>query len=422
MTTFAPISMSCGRTTSSSRTRPGARSEGRNTRTPLERLLQALQHPDNAQPALPVRHGSPPLAHAVGEVPALDAQRLLVRDPGAPHVAGTRDVLAVGAVVLVEALVVDDELLLHRHVVERGHLLRADDREAALLVRVEPRQVQVSHEPRREAQVAEDDVLDRPVHVALAERVQLARLLLGQVQQHRYVVSAQRPERVLVRAQLAKVEPVAVDVADVAELPRTCDLLQLVHARVVLEQVADHQDASCIFPRGYHALGVGDRLRKRLLDEAVLACAQHLDGKLGVQRNRRRDDNCVELVVSEQLVEVAAHTRVRELRRPALARLVRAVADPAQLGLPEPVEVARQVRPPVTEAEDTDGDRPHRRTRLAASMPRVTPRKSTTSGASRTTRSRSSSGCAVTITAQSAELRASASGSDPSPNSGSSPT
>ena len=43
----------------------------------------------------------------------------------------------------------------------------------------------------------------------------------------------------------------------------------------------------------------------------------------------------------------------------------------------------------------------HRRTRFAASIPRVTPRKSTTSGDSRTTRSRSRPGCAVTITEQS---------------------
>ena len=41
-------------------------------------------------------------------------------------------------VVLVEALVVDGELPLQLHVVERGHPPGADHREAALLVRVQP--------------------------------------------------------------------------------------------------------------------------------------------------------------------------------------------------------------------------------------------------------------------------------------------
>ena len=116
-----------------------------------------------------------------------------------------------------------------------------DDREAALLVRVEPRQVQVRGHAGREAQEAEHHVLDPVPHVRLAEGVALDRLLLGQAQHHRDVVRAERPERVLVGAQLAEVQPVAVDVVDVAELARVHELLQPHEPGVVLEQVADHQ-------------------------------------------------------------------------------------------------------------------------------------------------------------------------------------
>src|SRR4051794_5608238 len=134
MTTFAPISTSCGSTTSSSMTSPGARSDGRSTRVLHKRLLQTLEHAHYAQTAAAVRERRLALADALGEVPALDAQRFLVRHPRAPDVARAGDVLAVGAVGLVEALVVDDELLLHLHVVEGRHLVGAHDREAALLV------------------------------------------------------------------------------------------------------------------------------------------------------------------------------------------------------------------------------------------------------------------------------------------------
>jgi hypothetical protein len=51
-------------------------------------------------------------------------------------------------------------------------------------------------------------------------------------------VGAERPQRVLVRAELAEVQPVAVDVVDVAELAGRGDLLELGDARVVFEQVA----------------------------------------------------------------------------------------------------------------------------------------------------------------------------------------
>ena len=116
---------------------------------------------------------------------------------------------------------------------------------------------------------------------------------------------AERPERVLVGAQLAEVEPVAVDVVDVAELARVGDLLQLDHARVVLEQVADHQDLARALGRGRDLLGVGDGLRQRLLDEAVLAGLERLEREVGVGRHRRGDDHRVERVVGEQIVDVA---------------------------------------------------------------------------------------------------------------------
>src|SRR3954468_20883470 len=118
--------MSCGRTMSSASSSPGARSDGLSTRTLLQRLLQSLEDAHDAQAAVAVGHRSLAVAHALGEVPALDPQRLLVRHTRAPHVARARDVLAVGRVVLVEALVVDDQLLLELHVVEGGHLVRAD--------------------------------------------------------------------------------------------------------------------------------------------------------------------------------------------------------------------------------------------------------------------------------------------------------
>ena len=103
----------------------------------------------------------------------------------------------------------------------------ADDGEAALLVRVEPAQVQVGGEAGREAQEAEHDVLDALAHVALAARLDLVGLLAGEPQQHRDVVRAERPQRVLVGAQLAEVQAVAVDVEDAAELAAVDQLLEL---------------------------------------------------------------------------------------------------------------------------------------------------------------------------------------------------
>ena len=58
------------------------------------------------------------------------------------------------------ALVVDAQLLGRMDVVELDHLLAADDGEAALFARIEPRELHLRHHAAGEAEVDEDDVLD----------------------------------------------------------------------------------------------------------------------------------------------------------------------------------------------------------------------------------------------------------------------
>ena len=67
-------------------------------------------------------------------------------------------------------------------------------------------------------------------------------LLVEEVEDHREVVDAERPERVLVLPDRAEVLAVAVDAEHVAELARVDELLQLADARVVEEQMPRHED------------------------------------------------------------------------------------------------------------------------------------------------------------------------------------
>ena len=206
--------------------------------------------------------------------------------------------------------------------------------------------------------------------VGLAAGGELERLLVGQVQHDRDVVRAERPERVLVGAQLPEVEPVGVDVVDVAELAGGRDLLELGHARVVLEQVADHQGPARPLGGGDGPLGLLDGLRERLLDEAVLARVEHALGQRAVGRHRRGEHDRVERVVGQQVVEVRGEAGAGEARRPALAGGLGGVAAPRQLAARDAREVAGEVRAPVAEAGDADPqascDRPPARAAPAA--------------------------------------------------------
>ena len=141
--------------------------------------------------------------------------------------------------------------------------------------------------------------------------------------------------------------------------PLSAISFSFIDARVVLEQVADHERPSRLLRRGDGALGVGDRLRERLLDEAVLAGAQHALGEIGVGRDGRGQDDGVERVVGQEVVERPGAARTGEARADALERGGVAVAQPGQLAALNRGEVAREVGPPVAQPGDADRDRVH---------------------------------------------------------------
>ena len=121
----------------------------------------------------------------------LEPEGLVVRDLRAEDVAGAGAPFAVGLCGLLGGLLIDRDLALELHVVEDRHLVAADDRQLAHLVRVEPGEVEVRDLPARKVEVAEDDVFDARGQERVAVRPRLIRLLADQVQDHREVVHAE---------------------------------------------------------------------------------------------------------------------------------------------------------------------------------------------------------------------------------------
>src|SRR5438105_5001162 len=76
------------------------------------------------------------------------------------------------------------------------------DREPPLLMGIEPRQMQVRAQPGREAHEAEDHVLEARPDVRLTVGDRLEWLLPCQMEDHRDIVCAEAPERILVGSKL----------------------------------------------------------------------------------------------------------------------------------------------------------------------------------------------------------------------------
>ena len=153
------------------------------------------------------------------------------------------------------------------------------------------------------------------------------------------------------------------------------------------QQVPDHEPAVGVLGGLDELARLGDRERERLLDEEVLAGGEHAHAERMVGRHRGRDRDTVDGVVGEHLVEVGGHARLGVQLAVAAQVVVGEVAGPGELA--DASEVASEVRAPVAQADDRQpqGAR-HRRITLSSApgTRRVALRKSTTIGASSTTR------------------------------------
>src|SRR5881397_3356260 len=88
----------------------------------------------------------------------------------------------------------------------------------ALPIWVQPTQMNVRHPLLREMQGDEDHIHDSLLEIGLPFGGHDLRLGLEQVQRHRHIVWPEAPERVLVHADPAEVQPLAVDVEQLADL------------------------------------------------------------------------------------------------------------------------------------------------------------------------------------------------------------
>ncbi len=178
--------------------------------------------------------------------------------------------------------------------------------------------------------------------------------LVDEVGEDREVVRREVPEHVHVVLEEAQVDAHGVEVVQVAELPHVDDLLHLAHGARVDESMIHHQDEAMPLGDFAELLPLRDGARQRLLHQHVLVRRKRSHRERVVAEDGCGDDDRFDLAVSEDVLRIVGDLdeRVPFLReRAAVGALVRAPADLHALDLRQ---VAHQVRPPVTVADEAD--------------------------------------------------------------------
>ncbi len=141
---------------------------------------------------------------------------------------------------------------------------------------------------------------------------------------------------------------------DIAELAGVDYLLELSHARVVLEEVPDHQAPAAGAIGVEHALGLECSEGERLLHEAGLACLQDSGGKLRVRGHRSGHRDCVQGGVGQQVVQLGREASTRKQGLESSTRRLAAITAPRELARRQSVEVSGKIRAPISEPDYAD--------------------------------------------------------------------
>src|SRR4051794_34998553 len=247
-------------------------------------FARARQHPEHAQPLAAIGARPRAGAHAIEEVQALLPERLrrLERDRHRLRLRGHRHI-----VLPLDFVRIEQELSLPwLAIIEHRHPVGADNDEALLLIRVEPRYKDVRLLAARESQVRRRYVGDRPVQEIAADGLDLHRLGADERKDHRYVVWGEGPQDVLLAPDLSEVEAARVDILQPSEPALADEVAQLQERRVVLQDVPDHEAPVEPLGEGANLLRLLDLQRQRLLEEDVFAGRQGLLAERVVLRRR----------------------------------------------------------------------------------------------------------------------------------------
>ena len=249
-------------------------------------------------------------------------------------------------------LVEEPDLLRGVHVVENQHLLRPDDHHLALLVRIQPGNVDLGDPAVGKVEVRENDVLDSLLQKARAAGRDTIRLFTKKVQDDRDIVSRQGPEGVLVLADDSQVQTRAVRVVDLAQLAAHHLVFHHGYRRMVFKQVPDHQLTPLPVSYFHQLFSVFHGQCDRLFHKHMLVCQQGQLGQFVVAGRRGRQRHGVDARIIEDHLIVGRGRSLRVERAESLQEMRSAVADVGEVGVRSARETTDHVLAPLAQADD----------------------------------------------------------------------
>src|SRR5580704_780184 len=199
----------------------------------------------------------------------------------------------------IDSLVVDGDFIL-RDVIVNDHLTRADNDHLSHLLRVQPADMNVRDDLSRILQIKEDNVIDSFLHVGHALTADRNRFPIAQpILNDADIVGGEVPKGVNVGTNAPKIQALAIDIAELAELAGVDQFLHVTDSRVIDESMARHHDKVPLTSASREIINLSDRSGERLLYENVFAGVEDLPGEGEMTCGGRRNHHTINTGIVE---------------------------------------------------------------------------------------------------------------------------
>ena len=160
------------------------------------------------------------------------------------------------------------------------------------------------------------------------------------------------PQGVFLAPDFPQIQPVRSDVLQLPKLPFSDQTLDGTDARMVLQQMAYHENAPVLLGQIHQCETLAHVERQRFLDKHIFAGLKRAQSQVEMPCRRGRDSHTRDARVGHYVLDRLGHANPRTCRTLGGQHLVARIADERKS--PEFMEVARKVASPISGTDERE--------------------------------------------------------------------
>src|SRR5579884_2226388 len=195
----------------------------------------------------------------------------------------------------IRALVVNFDHFGGVRIIIDSHTPIANHCQTTNLAGMKPAYMDMGRHAVRKVQVDVGNIVNAGLNMCMRLHRNMLWLFAKQIEQDRDIVRGEIPNHIDIVAKQAKIDPLALDMVNFAQVPTLYQLSKFIHRRTVLKGVSNHKNSLLLCRQSNQFLRLRDAGCERLLNENMFAMQQGFFRQSVMRAYRSSDDDSIDI-------------------------------------------------------------------------------------------------------------------------------